>query len=136
MPFTTDCRVEFADTDMAGITHFASFYRFMEVAEHAFLRHVGINVVEIVANKQISWPRVASSCEYSAPAHFGDVLTITVTIDKIGEKSITYRFEFDRQGAPIAIGQMTAVCCEIGNQDKPKSVAIPDSIRQRLSQLQ
>ena len=32
-PFRTTRRVEFADTDMAGIVHFANFFRFMEAAE-------------------------------------------------------------------------------------------------------
>ncbi|MDB6148705.1 MAG: thioesterase superfamily protein, partial [Chthoniobacter sp.] len=29
-------RVEFAETDMAGIVHFSNFFRMMEAAEHAF----------------------------------------------------------------------------------------------------
>ena len=136
MPFTTQCRVEFADTDMAGITHFASFYRYMEVAEHALLRHAGIDVVEVVSEQQVSWPRVASACEHSAPARFGDELSIAVTIEKIGEKSVTYQFDFEREGAPIAIGRMTAVCCEIGEPQQPRSIAIPESTRQRLAQVQ
>ena len=40
-PFTTTRRVEFGDTDMAGIMHFANFFRFMERTEHAFLRTLG-----------------------------------------------------------------------------------------------
>jgi tetratricopeptide (TPR) repeat protein len=36
-PFTTTRRVEFGDTDMAGIMHFANFFRFMEAAETSFL---------------------------------------------------------------------------------------------------
>ena len=36
--FTTTRRVEFGDTDMAGIMHFANFFRFMESAETEFLR--------------------------------------------------------------------------------------------------
>ena len=37
-------RVEFADTDMAGIVHFANFFRYMERAEHEFLRSLGLSV--------------------------------------------------------------------------------------------
>ena len=40
-PFTTTRRVEFGDTDMAGIMHFANFFRFMEVAETDFLAVTG-----------------------------------------------------------------------------------------------
>ena len=31
-------RVEFGDTDLAGIMHFSNFFRFMEAAETDFLR--------------------------------------------------------------------------------------------------
>ena len=39
--FITHRRVEFSDTDMAGIVHFANFYRYMEQAEHDFFRSLG-----------------------------------------------------------------------------------------------
>jgi len=37
-------RVEFAETDMAGIAHFSSFVIYMEQAEHALLRSLGTSV--------------------------------------------------------------------------------------------
>ena len=37
-------RVEFAETDMAGIAHFSSFSIYMEQAEHALLRSLGTSV--------------------------------------------------------------------------------------------
>ena len=43
--FVTRRRVEFMDTDMAGIVHFATFFRYMETAEHELLRKLGIPVV-------------------------------------------------------------------------------------------
>ena len=42
--FVTTRRVEFADTDMAGIIHFANYYRYMEEAEHTFIRSLGLSV--------------------------------------------------------------------------------------------
>ena len=40
-PFRTRRRVEFADTDMAGIAHFANFFRWMEAAEVDYLASRG-----------------------------------------------------------------------------------------------
>jgi len=37
-------RVEFCETDMAGIAHFSSFIIYMEQAEHAMLRALGTSV--------------------------------------------------------------------------------------------
>ena len=34
--FRTTRMVEFFETDMAGIMHFSTFFRYMESAEHAF----------------------------------------------------------------------------------------------------
>ena len=42
--FTTTRRVDFGDTDMAGIMHFANFFRFMESAECDFWRSIGLSV--------------------------------------------------------------------------------------------
>ena len=41
-PFRITRRVEFGDTDMAGIAHFANFFRYMEVAETDFLLARGL----------------------------------------------------------------------------------------------
>ena len=35
-------RVEFAETDAAGIVHFSVFFRYMEEAEHALWRNAGM----------------------------------------------------------------------------------------------
>ena len=38
-------RVEFSETDMAGIVHYSNFFRYMETAEHGFFRRLGYSVV-------------------------------------------------------------------------------------------
>ena len=37
-------RVEFSETDMAGIVHYSNFFRYMEAAEHAFFRSLGLSI--------------------------------------------------------------------------------------------
>ena len=73
--FRTTRVVEFGDTDMAGIVHFANFFRFMEAAEHAFLRSLGLSVVMEIDGGKYGLPRVSASCDYLKPARFGDELT-------------------------------------------------------------
>ena len=48
--------VEFANMDMAGIVHFANFFRYMEVTEHAFLRSIGLSVHMKEAGDVFSFP--------------------------------------------------------------------------------
>ncbi|MCS6866988.1 MAG: thioesterase family protein [Gemmataceae bacterium] len=132
-PFQTTRRVEFGDTDMAGIMHFANYFRFMEVAETDFLRSRGLNVSWYAEGMKFGFPRVAASCDFLKPARFQDVLTITVTIEKLGTKSITYRHEFTNQhGETVAVGRITAVLVRSIGPDRLESLEIPAQMRAQL----
>ncbi|MDX1946940.1 MAG: thioesterase family protein [Pirellulaceae bacterium] len=132
-PFRTTRRVEFCDTDAAGIAHFAAFFRYLEQAEHELLRSVGLSVHDHATG--IGWPRVSAKCDYRAPARFEEVLDIAVTIARLGEKSVTYAATFTRGGQLIASGEITSVCCRVGDGGLPESIPIPETFRAKLQGL-
>ena len=131
-PFRTTRRVEFGDTDMAGIVHFANFFRYMEAAETDFLRSRGLSVSWEAGGRRFGLPRVSASCDYSKPARFGDLLTIAVTVEKVGTKSVTYRHEFSLDGVPLAVGRITAVYIEKTPDGGMRSAEIPADFRAKL----
>ena len=131
-PFRTTRRVEFSDTDMAGIAHFANFFRWMEAAECDFLRARGLSVKIDWEGQTLGFPRVAATCDYVKPARFQDVLDIDVTIDRVGTKSVTFAFEFSCQGAKLARGKVTSACCRIIGDNQLEAIAIPATYRARL----
>lgn len=131
-PYRTTRRVEFADTDMAGIVHFANFFRYMESAEVEFLRARGLSVTLVWEGQELGFPRVAASCDYVQPARFEDLLEIAVTLVRIGTKSVTYGFDFTRQGTAIARGQLSSVCCRIVPGQPLHGIEIPATLRARL----
>jgi YbgC/YbaW family acyl-CoA thioester hydrolase len=131
-PFQTTRRVEFGDTDMAGIMHFSNFFRFMEVAETDFLRSRGLTVAWEADGQRYGFPRVSVACDYSRPARFGDELTITVTVEKVGRKSVAYRFDFTRAGEYLATGRMTSVFCRKGEHYELEAQDIPPDMRGKL----
>ena len=132
-PFTTTRRVEFGDTDMAGIMHFANFFRFMEAAETEFLRSLGLSVSWREEGTKLGLPRVSAHCDYQKPAFFEDVLTIAVTVEKVGRKSVSYRFDFANQrGEPLAVGRITAVLVRTTGPDRMESLELPADVRAKL----
>ncbi len=136
-PFQTTRRIEFRDTDAAGIVHFSVFFAFMESAEHELLRHVGLSVVSNAEGRVVSWPRVAARCDYREAIRFEDQVAIDVRVERLGNKSITYAFRFHCDGATIAEGSMTSVCCELprgrdGEWIKPVPIEIPPDFRRKL----
>src|SRR2546423_7605511 len=104
--FVTSRRVEFSDTDAAGMMHFVAFFRMMEQAEHDLLRSVGLSVVMHDAGGKVSWPRVAARCEFQSAARFEDLLEIEVRVVRLGERSVTYAHRFLRGGQLLASGEV------------------------------
>src|SRR6516225_727746 len=108
--FTFTRRVQFFDTDMAGIVHFANFYRFMEEAEHEMFRSLGFKIVEKQPDGSVlGWPRVQASCRFEAPAYYDDLIEIDITIARVGVKSLTMSFIFRRGTTRLATGDLKTV---------------------------
>ena len=133
--FQTTRRVEFRDTDAAGIMHFSAFFTMMESVEHELLRSLGTSVVTQDSEGVISWPRVAAQCDYRGAARFEEVLAIQLHIARLGKKSVTYEFRFDREGTLIAEGHISAVCCRIDGHLELRSISIPPAIRAALARF-
>ena len=131
--FHTTRRVEFSDTDMAGIVHFSRFFVFMEAAEHAFLRSLGTSVSTEWDGNKIGWPRLEATCTYLSPAVFEDVLDIHLRVIRKGTKSLTYRFDFFRGEMAIARGELSTVCCICNPGEKIRSIPIPDFIADQIA---
>ena len=131
-PFRYRRRVEFRDTDMAGIVHFSVFFTYMEAAEHELLRSVGLGVFNEVAGQNLSWPRVAASCDYRSAIRFEDEIEIQVSIEKLGTSSIAYKHEIYRGDMLVAEGSMTTVCCKVEHGQRPESVPIPEDFLEKL----
>ncbi|MEM9411549.1 MAG: thioesterase family protein [Planctomycetota bacterium] len=129
-------RVEFRDTDMAGIVHFSVFFTYMEEAEHAFLRSTGLGVFMDHDNRKISWPRVAADCNYRSAIRFEDDLDIQVSIQRLGTKSITFCHQMFLDDRKVADGQITTVCCEMVPHAKPESIEIPRFVIDALKPYQ
>jgi len=133
--FRTTRRVEFRDTDAAGIAHFSAFLFYMESVEHELLRDLGLSVLWADESGPISWPRVSVSCDYSGSARFEEVLDITLRVARLGTKSVTYEFDFTCGNRPIARGRTVAVCCRIPQGASPESIPIPGPIAAKLREF-
>ena len=132
--FVMPRRVEFADTDMAGIVHFAAFFRYMETAEHELFRSLGLTLVDVERDPHLGWPRVSCGFDFIRPLRFGDDFEVHIRVANISEKSVAYEVEVVLEGKTIARGHSTSACCEVGAAVKLHSVPIPAEVRDKLQQ--
>lgn len=126
--------VEFAETDMAGIVHFANYLRMMENAEHAFFRSLGFGIHSHEGGTTTGWPRVNVACEYLRPLRFEETVDIQLIVAEVRTRSIRYAFRFwkneDGRRVEVARGNVTAVCATVDKHTgRLTAIPIPDAIR-------
>jgi len=129
-------RIEFAETDMAGIVHFANYFRMMEETEHAFFRSLGFSIHEEFDGRTIGWPRVSASCDFSGPLRFEEEVEIHLIVSEVRTRSIRYQFVFRRlpDGLEVARGAVATVCSTVDRlTGKLAAMPIPERIRERLT---
>lgn len=123
-------RVQFAETDMAGVVHFSCIARYMEEAEHALWREAGLSISP--PDDNVGYPRVAVSIDFKAPLHFEDEFEVHVRIEAISRRTIRYSHTIRRGHTLVATGSMTAACVQ--KQPPPmRAVEIPTTVRERLA---
>ncbi|MBN1441286.1 MAG: acyl-CoA thioesterase [Planctomycetes bacterium] len=127
-------RIEFAETDMAGIVHFSNYFRLMERTEHEFLRSLGLSVHADIDGRLVSWPRARAECSYEAPLTFEDEVEVLLRVRGKTRKSITYEFQFfGPHSRRVARGSITVVCATIDPQTRRMtSIPIPDAIGEKI----
>lgn len=129
-------RVEFSETDMAGIVHYSNFFRYMETAEHGFFRSLGFSVVMDHFDPPLGWPRVHAECDYLQPLRFEDEVEIHLLVSDKKPKSLSYLFRFRKLAGSspveIARGQLTVVCVSRDPDGKMKSAPIPKAVAEKI----
>jgi len=127
--------VEFSDTDMAGIVHHAVYYRYMEAAEHAFFRSLGLTVAPPKTPASVGWPRVHTEADFSAPLRFEDEVEIQLFVAEKKSKALTYAFRLRKLNAPkpyeVARGKITVVCIKKVDGEM-KATRIPKEIADKI----
>ncbi len=126
--FTLTRRVEFSETDMAGIMHFSNFFRFMEAAEHAFFRSLGFSIHPARAHRSLGWPRVHADCDFKHPLRFEDTVEIRLLVRQKKAKSIVYTFIFRKlnEQPPREVARGTlAVACVKRDKTSGKMTGVP-----------
>ncbi len=133
--FTTRRRVEFCETDLAGIVHFANFYRYMEQAEHEWFRSLGLKIHGTLPDGTVfGWPRVAASCSFRSPARYDEEIEVRVTVLRLTPRSLTTSYEFLLGETVLATGEMKTAYCLIPIGGHLRSTDIPAEYAARLGE--
>lgn len=123
-------RVNFHETDLAGIVHFSWYFRYIEEAEHALWRAAGLSIDR--PGSDIGWPRVSASFDFRNPLRFEEEFDVLVTIDTATRRTLQYSFTVVRGETVIGRGRMTSVCVRKLGDGTMHAMTTPPEIVERL----
>jgi acyl-CoA thioester hydrolase len=123
-------RVQFADTDLAGIVHFSNMFRYLDEAEHALWRDAGLSIVQ--TGSDIGWPRLNAALEFRNPLRFEEEFEVWVRIAELKTRTIEYEFTLVRGKSVIAVGTMTSICVRRQPDGTMRAAEIPADVAEKL----
>lgn len=131
-PHTAQFTAAFADTDAAGIVHFSTVFRWVEGAEESLFAELGLPFITREGAALRGFPRVRVECDYLAPVHRGDVVSLALRPMEIGDKRLVWAFEASVGGKPVAKGALTTVYAWRDGDGPMQAALVPIAIKQAL----
>ena len=118
-------RIEWMDTDAAGIYHWTTVFRLAEAAEAAL--HTALGIADFTFG---ATPRVAVQASFARPLRFNDPVEVALTVTRLGRTSVEYALAVTGNEGPAAEGSVKS--CLI-DRETGRAIPWPDDIRVKLS---
>jgi len=117
-------RIEWMDTDAAGIYHWTTVFRLAEAAEAAL--HTALGIADFTFG---ATPRVAVEATFSHSLRFNDPVEVSLTVTRVGRASVVYALAVDGEAGRAAQGAVTSVLVD---RATGRAMPWPDEIRAAL----
>jgi 4-hydroxybenzoyl-CoA thioesterase len=128
--FRVQYPILFSHCDLAGIVYYPRFFDLLHQAMEEWF-NVGLNqsFADLLMKQKLGTPTVSTQCEFLGPATLGDILTIELSVLRLGKSSIEFDYKASVEGKPCL--KCRHIICMF-SQETFKSIPIPDSLRQRM----
>ena len=118
-------RIEWMDTDAAGIYHWTTVFRLAEAAEASL--HTALGIADRTFG---ATPRLAASGDFRMPLRFNDIVDVRLEITGVGRSSLTQTAEVSRGGELAATAELT-IC--LIDRETGRATPWPEDIRAALT---
>lgn len=123
LKFVKDQKIKFSHCDFAGIVFYPRFLEMLnELVEDWFDEVLDYSFLKMHPNGGV--PTVDLKVKFKSPARLGDILTKTLCVVELSDKSVTYGFQFTNMDKTVLEGTAVLVNVEldkIKKEIKPRS---------------
>jgi acyl-CoA thioester hydrolase len=132
---TIQYRVQWGDTDAAGIVFYPNYFRWFDHAGLEFLRALELPLETLIAQHQIILPIIDAGCRFHRPARYSDLLTIETTISELRARTFRFEHRVSCAGEITGVGYEVRGCVRspAGRDGKLELISFPEEIRSRLA---
>jgi acyl-CoA thioester hydrolase len=127
---TVDVDVRFAETDLMGVVHHATYIVWFEVGRVTWMQAAQMPYTEIAASGH-HFAVTGIHAAYRASARFGDTIRIETRLGKLRSRQIEFSYELRNiaDNTVIATGVSEHVCVDLAG----RMAKIPPPIVERLT---
>ena len=118
-------RIEWMDTDAAGIYHWTTVFRLAEAAEAAL--HTALGVADFTFG---ATPRVSVAATFSRSLRFNDPVDVELAVRALGRTSVEYALRIGAEGSTAAEGSVKSVLVD---RTSGRATPWPEDVRARLA---
>ena len=129
--FYSDTLVRFSHCDPAGIIFYPHYFvMFNGLVEDWFNHALNINYAGFITSRRLGLPMLNVQCDFPAPSMIGEVITLTLKIERIGNSSLQLLVQAMHETKVRCTARLT-LC--VNSLSSGRAVPIPDDLRARLA---
>jgi acyl-CoA thioesterase FadM len=118
-------RIEWMDTDAAGIYHWTTVFRLAEAAEAAM--HTALGIADFTFG---ATPRVSVAATFSRSLRFNEPVEVELAVVALGRTSVEYALRIEAGAGTAAQGTVKSVLVD---RESGRAAPWPDDVRERLA---
>ena len=131
---TIQFRVEWGETDTAGIIFYPNYYRWFDRGTHELFRAAGMPISQLL-QEGYAQPIIECGCRFAEPLYYDDLVTLESSISEVRNR--TFRLEHTVRRGEIVTGSGFEVRAwiKLGEKDangRLAAIAIPTEYAEKL----
>ncbi len=131
--FRVDVPIRFSYCDPAGIVYFPQFFNLINsLMEDWFMEGLATSYPALIMNERVGTPTVDIQCEFLKPCRYGEILTMELSVAKLGRTS--FQLVHEGKVADELRWRARHVLCFLSIETY-RAVPIPEALRARMEKF-
>ena len=114
-------RIIYQDTDAEGVVYYANYLGYFERGRTELIREMGISLKRLKEEKGIVFAVVKVDCDYHAPAHYDDEITVETRISEASGATMLFDQKVLRENKLLVSAKIKLIAIDI-NKFKPRRI--------------